>query len=410
MDVTILNERRERLGKLLNNGEIVIIFAAEEPKGINKFLQNNNFLYLTGLYEAAEAVYVCFKNKDRVQDTLYIQRNIPEMIVWDGEKLYPEEAKALSGISDIKFCDEFEDSVLNSLNLSNKIFVNTGLQGLNKPLNKPLYFVSKVRDRILHANFAEANLLMAQLRHIKDESEVKLLSKAIEITGIGLDVIFRSAKVGMYEYELEAMLIYEMRKRGLDHFGFAPIMAAGINATTLHYKKNNTIIQENELVLCDCGALYKNYSADITRTFPIAKTFSERQKEVYSEVLNVQKEVISMVKPGAWMAEINQKTGELIGEACVRLGLISDPKDFKKYYMHTIGHHLGMDTHDLGGRECVLEPGMVITIEPGIYIPEEKIGVRIEDDILVTNDSHQNLSFMIPKEIEELEKLRSQMI
>jgi len=241
---------------------------------------------------------------------------------------------------------------------------------------------------------------------LKDEIEISYLSNAIEITGIGLNSIFEKAEVGMYEYELEALLQYEMKRRGLPYFGFAPIIASGVNAATLHYKKNNTQIKENELVLCDVGALYNNYSADITRTFPIAKTFDSRQKAVYSEVLNIQKTIISMVKPGVGMADLNKTTCDMIGEACVRLGLIKEPQDYKKYYMHSVGHHLGMDTHDLGTRDSILEKGMVITIEPGIYIPEENIGVRIEDDILVTEDSYKNLSYMIPKEVEELEALR----
>ena len=407
MDVAILKQRREKLGNLLNNGEIVIIFAAEEQKGIAKYLQNNNFLYLTGLYETPEAVFVCQKQKDTIHETLYIQRNIPEMIVWDGAKLYPDEAKEISGILNVKYVDEFDESILHPLQISTKAFVNTGLNSLRKPPNKELYFVSRVRNRVLDISFAEANQLMAQLRQIKDDSEIDFLSKAIEITGIGLSSIFTNAAVGMYEYELEALLFYEMKKRGLDNFGFAPIIAAGINATTLHYKKNNTMISEDELVLCDCGALYQNYSADITRTFPIAGTFSQRQKAVYSEVLNVQKTIICMIKPGVSMIELNQKANELIGESCVRLGLITDTAECKKYYMHSIGHQLGMDTHDLGSRDSVLLPGMVITIEPGIYIKEEGIGVRIEDDILVTEDGYHNLSHMIPKEIDEIETLRN---
>ncbi|MCL2065715.1 MAG: Xaa-Pro aminopeptidase [Candidatus Cloacimonetes bacterium] len=406
MDSSVLKARREKLGNALNNGEMVFIFAAEEPKGISKFLQNNNFLYLTGLYETPEAVFLCFKQKDKVYEYIYIQRNIPEMIVWDGAKIYPEEAKEISGIDNVKFLDEFEDSLQYNLSLSNKVFINTGLQNLNKPLNKQLFFASKIKERFLHLTYAEANQLMMPLRQIKDDCEIDFLSKAIEITGFGLESIFKNAKDNMYEYELEAMLFYEMRRRGLDHFGFAPIIASGVNATTLHYKKNNTLIAENELVLCDCGALFKNYSADITRTFPISTKFSKRQKDVYNEVLNVQKTIISMIKPGIGLTELNQKTGEMIGEACVRLGLIADVADYKKYYMHSVSHHLGMDTHDLGARDSILQEGMVITVEPGIYIKEENIGIRIEDDILVTKDSFKNLSFMIPKEIEELEEFR----
>ena len=397
MDKSIFINRRQKLATHLNNGEAVIIFASEEPRGINKFLQNNNFLYLTGLYDTPEAVYTCFKQNDKIDEILYIQRNNPDMIVWDGAKMYPDEAKELSGIDKVKFIDEFDSFVIYPLSASDKVYINSGIQMLNKPPNKALYFISKVREKIIHIVFDEANKIMSKLRQIKDDIEIEYITKAIEITGYGLEAIFSNAKVGMYEYELEAMLFYEMRRRSLEHFGFAPIIATGVNAATLHYKKNNTRIKENELVLCDVGALYKNYSADITRTFPISGKFTDRQAEVYNEVKIVQEEIIQMIKPGVGMIDLNKKTGELIGEACVRLKLIDDVADFKKYYMHSIGHHLGMDTHDLGARDSILEKGMVITIEPGIYIPEENIGVRIEDDILVTDDSYKILSSMIPK-------------
>ena len=407
MDSSIFKSRREKLGASLENGDMLIIFSADEPSGISRFLQNNNFLYLTGIVDVSEAVYALYKSNEKTHEMLFIKRNIPEKIVWDGAKMYPEEAQELSGIENIKFVDEFEDTILMSLNISKKVYINAGLQQLRKPLTPALFFVSKVKERVIHLSFHDVNQLMMPLRSIKDQTEIDNLTKAIEITGIGLDSIFRNAKAGMHEYELEAMLFYEMRRRGLTQFGFAPIIACGVNATTLHYIKNDTQIQDNELVLCDVGALYNNYSADITRTFPIEENFSDRQKEVYSAVLNVQKAIIEMIKPGVGMADLNKKTTELIGEACVKLGLIEDPKDYTKYYMHSVGHHLGMDTHDLGPRDSILKEGMVITVEPGIYIPEEKIGVRIEDDILVTADGHKNLSYMIPKEVEELEAIRS---
>ena len=406
MNSSIFKGRRERLGNSLENGDIVIIFSASDPEGISRFLQNNNFLYLTGIVDVSEAILALAKTNDKINEMLFIKRNIPERIVWDGAKMYPEEAKELSGIDNIKFVDEFDDVILGNLFVSKKVYINAGLQQLKKPLTPALFFISKVRDRIIHLSFHDVNQLMMPLRQFKEQIEIDNLSKAIEITGIGLDSIFKNAKAGMYEYELEAMLFYEMRRRGLTHFGFAPIIACGVNATTLHYIDNDTQIKDNELVLCDVGALFNNYSADITRTFPIGDKFTNRQKEVYSAVLNVQKTIIEMIKPGVGMTDLNQKTGELIGEACMKLGLINDPKDYRKYYMHSIGHHLGMDTHDLGPRDSILKEGMVITVEPGIYIPEEKIGVRIEDDILVTAEGYKNLSFMIPKEIEELEALR----
>ena len=210
----------------------------------------------------------------------------------------------------------------------------------------------------------------------------------------------------MKEFELEAILQYHIIKNGLKHQGFVPIIAAGKNATTLHYIRNDSKIGNNELVLLDVGAACNNYSADISRTFPVSGKFTARQKEVYYEVLNIQKEIIEMVNPQVGLTDLNKRTNELIAEALIRLKLISDKKDFRKYYMHSVSHHLGMDTHDLGSRDSVLEAGNVITVEPGIYIPEEGIGIRIEDDILVTKDGYKNLSADIPKEIEDLENMK----
>ena len=407
MNSDLLKTRREKLKNLLNNGDLVIVFSAEEPTGITNLLQNNNFLYLTGLNEVQEAIYICAKINDTCSEALFIQRNIPERIVWDGEKMYPDEATKLSGIEKVKFLDEFDMDIMGYFYNSSKVFVNYGVTHPKRPLNKGLYFISNVRERFVHLEFAEVNQLMIPLRQIKDHIEIEYMSKAIEITGIGLDSIFKSAKVGMYEYELEAVLFYEMRRRGLTQFGFAPIIATGINATTLHYKKNNSQIMENDLVLCDVGALYNNYSADITRTFPINNKFTHRQKEIYTEVLNCQKTIISLIKPNISMVDLNNKTVELIGESCLKLKLTTDVKDYKKYYMHSIGHHLGMDTHDIGPRNSVLAEGMVITVEPGIYVSEERIGVRIEDDVLVTKEGCKVLSNMIPKEIDELERIRN---
>ncbi|HOQ80410.1 MAG TPA: M24 family metallopeptidase, partial [Candidatus Cloacimonadota bacterium] len=210
---------------------------------------------------------------------------------------------------------------------------------------------------------------------------------------------------GMMEYELEAMLHFEMQKKGCRNYGFVPIVAAGKNAATLHYVDNNTIIEDNQLVLLDVGASQNNYSADISRTFPVNGKFTDRQKEVYQEVLNIQKEIIAMVKPGVSMGDLNKRTRELMFASMTKLGLIKEESEIIKHYMHGIGHHLGLDVHDIGARDSVLKEGMVITVEPGIYIADEAIGIRIEDDVLVTADSHRVLSAFIPKEIDELERL-----
>jgi len=406
MTENIFTIRRNNLANSLSGGEIAIVFSAETPHGISTFTQNKNFLYLTGLQDVCEAVYLCCKTQDKATEMLFIQRNIPERIVWDGEKMYPQQATEISGINTVKYRDEFFDTLPAFLAGGKKVFANYGISDISKPPNNVLFNTQKMRERFPHLTFEDITELIVPLRQIKDETEIAKMTRAIEVTGKGLDSIFHIATADMFEYELEAMLFFEMRRRGLTAYGFAPIIAAGINATTLHYIQNNTRIQEEDLVLCDVGADFEGYSADITRTFPISGKFSERQGEVYTEVLACQKTIIGLIAPGVPMADLNAKAAELLGASCVKLGLITDPADYKKHYMHSIGHQLGLDTHDVGPRNAVLQPGMVITVEPGIYIKEERIGIRIEDDILVTENGNTNLSHMIPKEIDEIEAMR----
>jgi Xaa-Pro aminopeptidase len=210
----------------------------------------------------------------------------------------------------------------------------------------------------------------------------------------------------MFEYQVEALIYNEMLMNGVRNWGFKPIVAGGKNAVTLHYGENNQKLQANKLLLLDVGALYNNYSADISRTFPIAKSFTKRQKEVYEEVLQVQKTIINTVEPGITLKDLNQKTVELLTEALFRLKLIKDKSEVRNYYMHGVSHFLGMDTHDVFWGDTILEPGNIITVEPGLYIEKEEIGIRIEDDILVTESGGENLSIGIPKEVEELEEIR----
>jgi len=201
-----------------------------------------------------------------------------------------------------------------------------------------------------------------------------------------------------------------MQVNGLQQWGFAPIIATGINAATLHYEKNNCLIQPGDLVLMDVGASCNGYSADITRCFPIEQKFSARQAEIYNIVLDVNKRIIELIKPGLELSVLNNNTVEWLAEGLLSIGLINSRDEIRKYYMHSVSHFLGLETHDVGGREALLVPGNVITVEPGIYIPEERLGVRIEDDVLVTENGHKVLSCGIPKEIPEIESIRKEAL
>ena len=286
-----------------------------------------------------------------------------------------------------------------------RIYSNIGHQAINAPLSYAMFRLKPIKERYPQIAIQCITEKISPLRKIKSEWEIMQLQKAIDVTGKGILDIWENAQAGMMEYELEAMLFYRIQRSGLKHWGFAPIIASGINAATLHYEKNDCQIGTNDLVLMDVGASYMNYSADISRTFPISGVFSERQKDVYSAVLRVQKEIISMIHPGVSLMDLQKRTRELIAQELIELKLITEASEVGKYYMHGVSHFLGMDTHDVGGRTAILEPGNVITVEPGIYIPEERIGVRIEDDVLVTEEGYCVLSQNIPKEISEIEEI-----
>lgn len=394
--------RREKLHAAMQSGDAVVLFAALE-ENLKQFRQDNNFLYVSGL-ESPNAIYFAFKSNNPVE-YLFIQRSIPEREVWEGKKLSVEDAKEQSGIQNVLFLDEFEGILSTYCPNILRIHANIGAQPLNMPPSYPMFRLHPVRERYPQIAIHCITELITPLRKVKSDWEIQQLQRAIDITGKGIVDILESAQAGMMEYELEATLFYRMQRSGLKHWGFAPIIAAGVNAATLHYEKNECQIASGDLVLMDVGAANNNYSADITRCFPISGTFSARQKEVYSAVLRVQKEIISMIKPGVELMDLQVKTRELIGNELIGLGLISEAAESGKYYMHGVSHFLGMDTHDLGGRSATLEVGNVITVEPGIYIPEEKLGVRIEDDVLVTEEGYCVLSQNIPKEISEIEEI-----
>lgn len=401
-DVTL--PRREKLAEILTDGENLILFANTQGK-LEKFSQDNNFLYFTGLNHP-DLIYVAGKSNGKFNDMLFIERSDPEREVWDGKKLSSEEATQISGIKRVKYLDEFYPVLSSMSPMMNRIYSNLGFVSLSRPMSYPMFMLEPLRVRHPQIEIKQVNDLAAPLRKIKDDWELLQLQKAIDITGKGIMDVMETAKAQMMEYELEAMLFYRMQRSGVQNWGFAPIIAAGVNAATLHYGKNECMIQSGDLVLMDVGASYNNYSADITRCFPISGTFSDRQKQIYQCVLDTQKEIISMIRPGVLMSTLNITTRDLLAEKMIGIGLIDNADQISTYYMHGVSHFLGMDTHDLGGREAVLEAGNVITVEPGIYIPEEKLGVRIEDDVLVTADGYCVLSQNIPKEIDEIQEIR----
>lgn len=403
---------RQKLGDVLSQNSIAIFFAGQAPyKSADEtypFTPNRNFYYLTGIDEE-KVIMVIININGKVSEMLFIQENDPVMAKWVGETISEDRAKEVSGIEDIKFLKDFESiiaSYFDRFSIDN-VYLDLERQEFNIPQTSSQNFAVDIMKRYPYVRVKNIYHDIALLRTIKREEEIELIKKAIDITYDGIKEIWSNAKPGMKEYEIEAYFNYILKKNGVKDFAFPTIAATGKNATILHYVDNNTKTEDGELMLLDLGAQYKYYNGDISRTFPINGKFSERQKEVYNIVLEANETVMKAVKPGITTGELQDITKRVLAQGCKRIGLIKEDSELNKYYYHGVAHPLGLDTHDVGPRNIELKPGMIITDEPGLYIEEEGIGVRIEDDILVTEDGYVNLSAHIIKSIEDIEMFMS---
>ena len=330
---------------------------------------------------------------------------------WVGKSIRKEEAEEIAAVDEVKFKSQFDGDIHGMITMKEEINLYLDLERMsaNREGTISHRFANEITTKYPQVRINNVYSKIGELRLKKSQEEVDKIKKAIEITKSGIEKLMSEARVGMKEYELEAYFDFNCKVKGATGLAFTTIAAAGENATTLHYVDNNCELKENDLILFDLGAEYNCYNADISRTFPVNGKFTERQKEVYNAVLRVNEEIINLIKPGMKYKDVNEKATELIAEECIKLGLIKDKSEVRKYYYHSIGHSLGMDTHDIETphRDIIFEPGVVFTVEPGIYIAEEGIGIRIEDDILVTEDGVINLSSDIIKTVEEIENFMS---
>jgi len=401
-------KNRKRVFDKIKDNSILILFAGNAPKKTGDeeypFTPNRNFYYLTGIDEQAHVLLLSKFNGEN-KEYLFIKDIDEIMEKWNGKTIRKEEAREICGIEEVKYLSEL-DKFIDKLVL-NKEELNIYLDLEEK--NSSYDYLNKIKDRYYNISIKNAYKIIAELRLVKTEEEINRIRKAIEITIEGVENLMKNTKAGMKEYELEAYFDFVCKKRGVKDLAFKTIAAAGKNATILHYVDNNTELKENDLILFDLGAQYKYYNADISRTFPVSGKFTKRQKEVYNAVLRVNEKIISEMKPGVKFLDINKLARDLIAEECIKLGLIKNKEDVSKYYYHSIGHSLGMDTHDveLEGRNVTFEEGMVYTVEPGIYIEKEGIGIRIEDDVLITKDGNEVLTKNMIKSVEQIEEFMS---
>ena len=328
--------------------------------------------------------------------------------MWNGKTLRDHEGKDISGIEDVAYMNDFNSYIHRLINGSENmnLYLDLDREAIDEADSIANIFGREIRNKYPQVIIKNLSNKIAPLRMIKSEEEIAEMKKAIEITIEGVKSLMKNSKTGIKEYQLEAYFDFECKTKGVKDYAFGTIAAAGKNATILHYAENNSELKDGDLILFDLGAQWNLYNADITRTFPVNGKFTDRQKEVYEAVLSVNKAVIEKIKPGVNYKELNAWATDLIADECIKLGIIKEKDEVRKYYWHSIGHSLGLDTHDVEphGRNFTFTEGMIFTVEPGIYIGEESIGIRIEDDILVTNDGCEVLTKDMIKDVSEIEE------
>jgi Xaa-Pro aminopeptidase len=376
------------------------------------YTPQRNFFYLTNINEP-NMILLVNKGDNDSKCYLFIEESTDFIIKWEGARMSKEEASALSGIpiENIHYLGSFMSTFNLIMNYARSPFgappksLYLDLYHV-KPEIKPiaLTYAKTITDNYKELTIKNVNEHLAYLRMFKTEEELTEIKKAISHTEKGLNAILNNIKTRDYEYQLYADFVHAITFDGSEGTAFNTIAASGKNATVLHYEKNNSALNKGELILFDLGALHNNYASDISRTYPINGKFTERQKVLYNIVLKANKETIKFVKPGITWKALNDYARNILITECKAIGLIKEDHEISELYYHSIGHFMGLDVHDVGYYHIPLEAGMLITIEPGLYVKDEGIGIRIEDDILVTNDGAINLSQSIIKEIDEIEK------
>jgi len=365
------------------------------------FSANNNFFYLTGISQA-DVHIILIKDGNNFSERLYIEEYDEHYAKWIGHKITKEEANEICGVSidDIRYITQYEDELKEFTKKYKKVFLDLE-KGRNTNYNS---FGLSLAEQLKENNeICDVYPLVIKLRAAKHEGEIALIQEAIDVTKIGVEELMRNAKPGMYEYQLEAYYNFAIKQNGNRAFAFKTIAASGINATTLHYSTNDSLMQDGDLILFDLGARAGGYCADISRTFPINGKFSDLQKTIYNIVLDANKKIIEVAKAGMSLADLQAICVESLTDGCIKAGLIKEAEEIKKYYFHGVSHSLGLDTHDPITKTEPLPIGAVITDEPGLYFPEYNIGIRIEDDLLLTESGAINLSKAIIKEVDDIE-------
>ena len=415
MNITELKARREALMADKPAPCMVCIFSGSAPmRSLDEsypFSVDRNFYYLSGIDRENMILVLRKTYSGSVVESLYIEPYDEVMAKWVGARMRAPEATEISGIESIRDIGSFDDDLNGIIEGSRglgkyHVYLDLWRYQTNQPDTPAHTLAARLQARYPAVAIEEIYGDMAALRAIKSPSEIELMRGAQESTRVAIEAMLRHAKPGMNESELEGAFDFSLMQQGVRQHAFATIVAGGPRATTLHYSENCCTVDDGQMVLIDLGSANGHYSADISRTFPVNGKFTARQKEIYETVLAAQDLVIAAAKPGMTTRQLNDVVVKYYESRLEALGLAKEGKTVRDYYYHGVSHHLGLDTHDIcTERERTLKPGMVITVEPGLYIEDEGIGVRIENDVLITEDGCIDLSAAIPRTVADIEAI-----
>ena len=401
-------EHREKLYQSIAENTLVIVYAGipihTNEDGYHDFVVNSQYFYLTGL-ERENTAFLAYKTAEKTREFLFIEEPDPLSERWTGKMPTVEEVRTISGIEDVRYTDNLEGAIssfMGRFRVEQVYFDLYRCQMNDLPDYNPV-MAERFRQAYPHVILKDLHTACVPLREQKDAQEVESIRKALDITRQGLEYVMKNLKPGMMEYQVQADFEYTCRRLGARRQAFPTIAGSGINGCMMHYETNHCEVQDGSLILLDLGAKVENYCSDITRTYPANGKFSPRQREIYELVLKANEAVAAAAKPGITTKDLNDVACQVLGEGLIAMGMIQDISEVKKYYMHSVSHPIGIDVHDISLAGDVLAPGWVISNEPGLYIDEEAIGIRIEDDLLITEDGCEVLSKDIIKDPDEIE-------
>ena len=402
MDSSVFIRHRASILNQMKDNSIMIIYPGKNEDSIvnKKYDINRNYYYISGLLEY-ENIIILSKINGNESEMIFINPYDEFKAKWVGAPLSVKEVTTISGIKNVRYLDSFYNVLSRYLDTVSNVYLDMKGSNIDDFLTNDEQFANKIRSKYSWVKIINAKPLFAKARTVKDAEELKEMKKAISITNKGIENILSNMKES-YEYQLESYFDHAIKYYGGTGFAFPTIAASGKNACCLHYGDNNDLAKNGDLILFDLGASVNMYCADISRTFPVNGKFSPRQKELYNIVLKGQELVFNHARPGITTRELNQILVDYYAEELLKIGLINDPSEVSKYYYHGVSHHIGLDCHDL----CdygPLKAGCVISNEPGLYIAEEGIGIRIEDDMLITENGAEWLGPYIIKTVEEIE-------